>query len=274
MKTLTFISSGIGLIALIVSALNFPQTGSYIKENQIIEDILHTVNEENHYVDLSVADDAFWTPYYSEKENTLKLNYLLGDASLIIDMDDATDDVKEAGISVMINGELYSSSSAHLLSPVYFDPEFSNLKIQVDGGEVNIYYKGGTMGQMAGIENNKGLKMYASIEIVDGQLNLDFSGLYKLASSNNEPVISNHRQGVVEYNSSEDTMLNDVEFFYIPSVNGNSLLIDSQARAVKMEQKSNELLLDFSPSYTEGGQQSVATMVVINTLIDDFNLVF
>jgi hypothetical protein len=163
-----------------------------------------------------------------------------------------------------------------LISPLYFDQDHSELEIQVKGEEIRIYYKGGTLGDLVQIDYDKSLKMHASIEIVDQKLNVEMVGLYNIASGLSvDHITCNHAEGISSFRKDDDRMLKNVEFLLINTEFSTPIHLSTRATVIGLTpDKDSGMNLSFGEAYSMGGQESVASTLIIDEEINTFKSFF
>lgn len=256
MKTLPFITSGISLIILIISPFILTE-----------ETEKAPLKKEDTDLTISISDDSKWTLNRMDGEQVFKLDYIDKDVSVIIDH---TDEVK---ISFIVNGNLYSSPSEYLISPIQIGKDHPELEIQIKGEEVRIYTKGGTLGDLVQMDYDKSLKMQASIEIVDQKLNIEITGLYNISSGLSvNHITCNQEKGITSYSSDDDHLLSDVEFLLINTVHGTPIYVSTGARAIQLiPDTPSGININFEEAYSMGGQESVASILIVDEEINSLN---
>ena len=269
MKTISQIITGLSLLVLTATTFINRNMNERIHEvNHIDKDVItkETFISEGVSVDVLSSQDRSWEVSFSEHEDALYFDYLFGDVRLVLDLDDAIDDGKEIGFSVSVNGNPYSGINQQLISPLLTKDSALKLNVQINGEELMIQSWSGTLGDLVNIDYDKAIKMYASIQVLDQNLNIDLGGLYRISSFNSSAeFICNQLGHVSTYQVDQNEILSDVSFIKVLSGNGMPIFIDSQVRTLEyIGNEFGELSFNFGAAYSHGGQSNVASTLIIS----------
>lgn len=227
---------------------------------------------------IDIQDQSVWTADYDEGSASVTLTHNTKNVILQIDLDNGLDDGKLIGVSPIINDEAYfaddSMANQHLIRQSTDGGAITRVELTLLGEEVRFNTSGGTYGNLVETDYSKTVFMNASFQIFDGRLHSSLSGLYYILLPVNPTTLIFKTDGEIkEYTVEEGQTFTvyqeNISQLKAEGAFSNYIYLDTEVRRLQFQAHGdrNFMELDFDHTYKDRGQESVSSILIIDTEI-------
>lgn len=229
-------------------------------------------------MEIDIQDQSVWTAEYNEGSASITLTHNIKNVILQIDLDNGLDDGKLIGVSPIINDEAYfaddSMANQHLIRQSTDGGAITRVELTLLGEEVRFNTSGGTYGNLVETDYSKAVFMNASFQIFDGRLHSSLSGLYYILLPVNPTTLIFKTDGEIkEYTVEEGQTFTvyqeNISQLKAEGAFSNYIYLDTEVRRLQFQAHGdrNFMELDFDHTYKDRGQESVSSILIIDTEI-------